>query len=158
MQSIGYQKNNALELAFRGKPTSYFSGQVQYTFSKTYNNTSGINHFRANSFDPAADWALADTDRRHKFDLTGVTEAGKLFTFGVALSVYPGRPVNITTGGDGNHDGISNDRPAAVAHNTMSGPGLVNLDLNVVHDFVLSKKQKEGPTLTVALNAFNVLN
>lgn len=158
IQSNGYQKSNALELTFRGKPSNYFSGQVQYTFSKTYNNTSGISYFPANSFDPAADWALADTDRRHKFDLMGVTQAGTLFTFGVALSAYSGRPVNITTGSDNNHDGIINDRPAGVARNTMPGPALINLDVNAAHDFVLSKKRKEGPTLTVALNAFNVLN
>jgi hypothetical protein len=40
----------------------------------------------------------------------------------------------------------------------MHGPGLINLDLNIERDFLLVKGKKEGPTLTVALNSFNVLN
>jgi len=35
---------------------------------------------------------------------------------------------------------------------------LINLDLNVERDFLLMKGKKEGPTLTVGLNSFNVLN
>ena len=158
MESEGYLKSNALELTFRGRPSKYFTGQVQYTLGKTYNNTSGITYFPGNSFFPAADWARSDNDRRHKFDLLGSTQATKLFTVGAALSLYSGRPVNVTTGGDDNHDGVLNDRPAGFARNTLHGPGTIQLDLNAEHDFLLSKTKKEGPRLTVALNAFNVLN
>ena len=42
--------------------------------------------------------------------------------------------------------------------NTLHGPGLINLDLNVSHEFVLSKKRKEARTLAVTINSFNVLN
>ena len=45
IQSEGYLKGNALELTFRGKPSKYFTGQVQYTLSRTDNNTSGITYF-----------------------------------------------------------------------------------------------------------------
>ncbi|MFI5059592.1 MAG: carboxypeptidase regulatory-like domain-containing protein [Candidatus Acidiferrales bacterium] len=158
IESDGYLKSNTLELTFRGRPSKYFTGQVQYTLGKTYNNTSGITYFPANSFNPAADWARSDFDRRHKFDLLGSTQASRFFTVGAALSLYSGRPVNVTTGGDDNHDGVLNDRPAGFARNTLHGPGTIELDLNVEHDFLLSKTKKEGPRITVALNAFNVLN
>ena len=158
IQSKGYQKSAALEVTFRGKPSRYFNGQVQYTFGRTYNNTSGITYFPANSHDAAADWARSDNDRRHKFDLLGSTHPTKYFTFGVALSLYAGKPVNVTTGSDNNHDGVINDRPPGFARNSMPGPGLINLDVNAEHDFALSRKHKEARTLTVALNAFNVLN
>jgi hypothetical protein len=158
MQSEGYQKSAALELTFRGKPSKWFSGQVQYTFGKTYNNTSGITYFPGNSYNPTADWARSDNDRRHKFDLLASSQPTRYFTAGVALSVYSGKPVNITTGADNNQDGVVNDRPAGVLRNTMPGPGMIELDLNVAHDFVLSKSRKEARTLTVALNSFNVLN
>jgi hypothetical protein len=158
IQSKGYQKSAALEVTFRGKPSRYFNGQVQYTLGRTYNNTSGITYFPANSYDAAADWARSDNDRRHKFDLLGSTRPTKYFTFGVALSLYAGKPVNVTTGSDNNHDGVINDRPPGFARNSMPGPGLINLDLNAEHDFALSRKSKEARTLTVALNAFNVLN
>jgi hypothetical protein len=158
IQSDGYQKSNGLELIFRGKPSRFFTGQVQYTLSKTYNNTGGITYFPANSYAPTADWALSDNDRRHKLDLLGSVPVQKYFTFGVALSLYSGKPVNVTTGSDNNHDGIVNDRPIGVLRNSMPGPGLIGLDLNIGHDFAFSKSAKEPRTLTVALNSFNVLN
>jgi hypothetical protein len=158
MQSEGYLKSNALELTFRGKPSKYFSGQIQYTLSHTNNNTSGITFFPENSYDAAADWGRADNDRLHKFDLLASTQPSRFFTLGIGLSLYSGKPVNITTGGDNNHDGILNDRPAGIARNTMDGPGLIDLDLNLSHDFPLSKAKKETRVFTVSLNSFNVLN
>ena len=158
MQSDGYLKGNALELTFRGKLNKYFSGQVQYSFSRTDNNTSGITFFPADSYNAAADWGRSDNDRLHKFDLLASTQAVKYFTLGIALSLYSGKPVNITTGGDDNHDGILNDRPSGSARNTMPGPGMIDLDLNLSHDFPLSKAKKEAKVLSLSLNSFNVLN
>ena len=40
----------------------------------------------------------------------------------------------------------------------LHGPGLINLDLNIERDFLFVKGKKEGPTLTVGLNSFNVPN
>ena len=158
IQSQGYLKGNAFELTFRGKPSKYFAGQIQYTLSRTYNNTSGITFFPANSYNPAADWGRSDNDRLHKFDLLASSQPTRFFTFGAALSLYAGKPVNITTGADNNHDGIINDRPPGVARNTLPGPGTINLDLNLSHDFPLSKRKHETRVLSVALNSFNVLN
>jgi hypothetical protein len=158
MQADGYLKGNALELTFRGKLNKYFSGQVQYTTGRTDNNTSGITFFPASSYNAAADWGRSDNNRLHKFDLLASTQAIKFFTLGVALSVYSGKPVNITTGGDDNHDGILNDRPAGISRNTMPGPGMIDLDLNLSHDFPLSKAKKETKVISLSLNAFNVLN
>ena len=131
---------------------------MQYTLGKTYNDTSGITYFPANSYAPRADWARSDNDRRHKFDLLESAQPTKFFTLGVALSLYSGKPVDVTTGIDNNHDGITNDRPAGLPRNLLHGPGLINLDISVAHDFVLSKARKEARTLTVSLNSFNVLN
>ncbi len=158
IQSEGYLKGNALELTFRGKPSKYFSGQIQYTLSRAENNTTGITFFPENSYNAAADWGRADTDRLHKFDLLASSQPTRFFTLGVGLSLYSGKPVNITTGGDNNHDGILNDRPAGIARNTMAGPALIDLDLDLSHDFPLSKAKKESRVFTVSLNAFNVLN
>jgi len=158
IQSEGYLKANALELTFRGKPSKYFAGQVQYTLSRTDNNTSGVTFFPANSYNPGADWGRSDNDRLNKFDLLASSQPTRYFTFGAALSLYSGKPVNVTTGADNNHDGIINDRPAGTARNTMAGPGTINLDLNLSHDFPLSKRKEEKKILSVALNSFNVLN
>jgi hypothetical protein len=158
IQSEGYLKGNALELTFRGKPSKYFTGQIQYTLSRTNNNTSGITFFPANSYNPAADRGRSDNDRLHKFDLLASSQPTRFFTFGVGLSLYSGKPVNITTGADDNHDGIINDRPAGTPRNTLPGPGTIGLDLNLSHDFPLSKKKKETRVISLSLNSFNVLN
>jgi carboxypeptidase family protein len=158
MQSEGYAKGNSLEVTFRGKLNRYFSGQVQYTLGETDNNTSGITYFPANSYDPGADWARSDNDRRHKFDLLASSQPTRYFTLGAALSLYSDKPVNVTTGGDQNNDGIINDRPAGFLRNSMHGPELIDLDLNVGHDFPLGKSKKEAKVLSVSLNSFNVLN
>ena len=158
IRSQSDQKSNALELTFQGKPSKYFTGQVQYRLSKTYNNTTGITFFPGNSYDPATDWARSDSDRRHKFDLLGSSQPTRFFTLGFGLAIYSGLPVNITTGGDNNHDGVVNDRPAGVPRNALHGPGLVDLDLNLSRDFVLSKAPEHAKTLTASLNSFNVLN
>ncbi len=158
MQSEGYLKSNSLELTFRGRPTRFFSGQAQYTLGKTYNNTSGITYFPANSYLPNADWGRSDNDRRNKFDLLGTVTAGQWFDFGTALSLYSGKPVNVTTGNDDNHDSLANDRPAGVPRNSLHGPGYINLDLTLSHTFLFSRSAKEGPSARLGLNAFNVLN
>jgi hypothetical protein len=158
LQSEGYQKSNALELTFRGRPTKFFTGQAQYTLGKTYNNTSGITYFPANSYSPGADWSRSDNDRRNKFDLLGTITAGKWFDFGTALSLYSGKPVDVTTGNDDNHDSLPLDRPAGVPRNSLHGPGYINLDLNLAHTTMLTKAGKDGPTATLAINSFNVLN
>ena len=158
IQSDGYQKSNGLEMTFRGRVTTYFTGQAQYTLSKTYNNTSGITYFPGNSYVPNNDWARADNDRRNKFDLLGVFEARSYFHLGVGLSLYSGLPVNITTGNDDNHDGVVNDRPPGVPRNSLHGPGYADFDLTLSHDFPLKKKTKEAPRVNVAINSFNILN
>jgi Carboxypeptidase regulatory-like domain len=158
IQPDGYMKSNALEVGFRGRPVSYFTGQARYSLGKTYNNTSGITYFPANSNFPNADWSRSDNDQRNRFDLLGTLEAGKLFDFGTALSLYSGKPVNITTGSDNNNDGLPLDRPAGVPRNLMHGPGYIDLDLNLSHDFSLTKNRKDGPIATLSINSFNVLN
>jgi hypothetical protein len=160
MESEGYQKGNSLELTFRGKPSKYFAGQAQYILGKSYNNTSGITYFPGNSNFPNLDWARSDNDRRNKFDLLGTFEPSSLFSLGIALQAYSGKPVNVTTGLDSNGDGVFNDRlnGGLAPRNSLHGPGLLNLDVNVAHDFHFKKEKKDGPVLTAALNIFNILN
>jgi hypothetical protein len=64
----------------------------------------------------------------------------------------------VTTGSDNNRDGVVNDRPPNTPRNSLPEPGLIDLDLNVSHDFVFSKVPDHSKTLTLSLNSFNVLN
>ena len=59
-------------------------------------------------------------------------------------------------GGDENHDGISNDRPAGTGRNSMAGPGLAQLDLHWSRRF--AAKEQRQRAATIAVDAFNALN
>lgn len=158
IQSEGHSKSDAMEITFRGRPVSWFSGQMQYALTKSYNNTSGITYFPAASYAPDADWARSDNDRRHKFDMLGTAHVSHGFLVGTALSVYSGLPINVTTGNDNNNDGLALDRPLITPRNSFHGPGYLDLDLNLSREFALTHAVKNPPTLAVTLNGFNVIN
>jgi len=50
IESTGRQQSNALEISLKGKISRFISGQAQYTFSKTLNDTSGIGFFSGEQF------------------------------------------------------------------------------------------------------------
>jgi hypothetical protein len=87
----------------------------------------------------------------------GTLNAGKLFRFGVVLSANSGKPYSVTTGRDGNHDGVANDRPPGVPRNSRTGTGAATLDLRWSREFPLSGG-KHGPRLLTAVDAFNLFN
>ncbi len=91
---------------------------------KTYNNTSGITYFPADSHAPQADFSRSDNDRRNKSDLPGVAHAGHWFDFGVALLRIREKPVNETTGADVNRDSLPLDCAVGVPRNSPHGPAL----------------------------------
>src|SRR5262249_25497538 len=139
--------------------TPYFNGMAQYTLGRANNDTSGINVFPANNYDLSGEWARADFDRRHRFDLLGTFNPGKLVNLGVALSAYSGLPYSLTTGRDDFSTGIANARPAGVRRNSLQGPGYLVVDLRWSHSFLLDKSKKDrSPAITVGVDAFNVIN
>lgn len=51
VESNGRQSADSFGVTLRGRMTAWFNGQVQYTLSRTYNDTAGINAFPANDYD-----------------------------------------------------------------------------------------------------------
>lgn len=160
IESAGRRASDSLEVTFRGNATRYFTGMAQYRLSSAHDNTSGINYLPPNTYDLSGEWARADFDRRHRFELLGTLNPGKLFNLGVSLSLYSGLPYTLTTGFDAFHTGTANARPAGVSRNSLQGPGYADLDFRWSRDFFLikGKKKDEGVKATLALDAFNVLN
>jgi hypothetical protein len=157
VESSALAQGHALELVLRGKVTRFFNGTVQYTLGRAYNNAGGINSLPANNYDLTREWSRAEFDERHRFNLLGSIEAGDWFNLGLTLSLTSGRPYSLTTGRDDNHDTIANDRPAGVQRNSLQGPGAATFDVRWAKEFAL-KKNKEGPMMTVGVDAFNVFN
>lgn len=160
IESAGRRTSDSLEVTFRGNATRYFSGMAQYRLASARDNTSGINYLPPNTYDLSGEWARADFDRRHRFEMLGTINPGKLFNLGVSLSLYSGLPYTLTTGLDAFHTSTANARPAGVSRNSLQGPGYADVDLRWSRDFFLvkGKKKDEGVKATLALDAFNVLN
>jgi len=159
IESTSRMLSHSLQFTLRGQVTRFFSGSAQYTLSRAMNDTSGINWMPPNSYDFSQEYARADFDQRHRFDLLGTINPGSLFNLGVALALYSGRPYSITTGHDDFNTGVANAQPAGVPRNSLEGPGYADLDLRWSRDLHLNgAKDDAGPTANVGIDAFNVLN
>ncbi|MCU1285036.1 MAG: hypothetical protein JWO13_1386 [Acidobacteriales bacterium] len=159
IEATGSQQSNALEISLKGKISKRITGQAQYTFSKSMNDTNGIGFFPANSYDLTGEWGRSDFDQRHRLNLLEVINAGKFFNIGVGLSLASAKPYTITTGLDLNRDGFANERPAGVSRNSARGPGYADVDLRWSHDFKLMASRKDkSPVATMAFDAFNIFN
>ena len=159
IESTGRLVGNSVQISLKGQVTRWFAGSVQYTLSKTMNDTGGINWMPPNSYDLSLEYARADSDQRQRFDLLGTFNPGSLFNLGVALAVYSGRPYSETAGHDDFNTGTANARPAGLARNSLEGPGYADLDLRWSRDIRLSAAKKNaGRAMTVGIDAFNVLN
>jgi outer membrane receptor protein involved in Fe transport len=159
IESAGRQTSDALDVTVQGAVTRFFTCLAQYTLSRTYNNTGGINWFPANQYDLSGEWARADFDQRHKLNMLGSFTVGKGMNLGVALTLASGAPYTLTTGLDPYHTGMANARPPGVSRNGLQGPGYADLDLRWSRDFNLNKSKKEkGPVATVGFDAFNAMN
>ena len=161
IESAGRAISHSLQLTLRGQVTRFFNGSVQYALSRTMNDTGGLNWMPPNNHDLSLEYARADSDQRHRFDLLGTINPGRLFNLGLALALYSGRPYSIVTGHDDFNTGTANARPAGVPRNSLEGPGYADLDLRWSRDIRMvggSKEKEDAPALTIGVDAFNVLN
>jgi hypothetical protein len=159
VESSAHSQAHALELILRGKLARFFTGTVQYTLGRAYNNTGGINSLPANNYDLSGEWSRADFDERHRINVLGSIKAGNWLNLGLTLALTSGRPYSLTTGRDDNHDSIANDRPTGVRRNSLQGPDAAILDVRWSKEFRLKEtKKEEGPAITIGVDAFNVLN
>jgi hypothetical protein len=159
IEAAGRVEGDSLEVSLRGDFGKRVNGMAQYVFGKTKADTGGVNWFPANSYAPSGEWGRADTDRRQQLNFLGAANFHRWAKFGFSLALLSGLPFNVTTGRDENGDGMALDRPSGVTRNTGQGPGTAIVDVRWYRDFALRPNSKEkGPSLTLSLDAFNVLN
>jgi hypothetical protein len=159
IESAGRLEQNALEITFRGKLAPRTTGLAQYSFGKTMSDTGGLNWFPASSISPSGEWSRADTDRRHALNFLVSANLHRWLNLGTSASILTGAPFNVTTGRDGNHDGIANDRPQGVSRNAGHGPGFIGLDVRWFREFRFRPAAKDKSlSATLSLDAFNILN
>src|SRR5262249_9574448 len=117
VESTGRQQSDSLSATLRGRITRWFNGQMQYTLSRVYNDTSGIAAYPANDYDLPAEWSRADFDRRHRFVMLGRITATRLFELGVGLTMNSGSPYSELLGQDIYNNGRGRARPVNVPRN-----------------------------------------
>jgi hypothetical protein len=157
IESNGRQSADSFGVTVRGRMTKWFNGQAQYTLSRTYNDTAGINAFPANDYDLSGEWARADFDRRHRAVMIGRVTGIKVVDLGVALTLNSAGPYSQTIGGDPYNNGRGSARPPGVARNTLIAGDFATLDVQASRDVKLGAP-KNDRSLTVGVDGFNLLN
>jgi carboxypeptidase family protein len=158
-ESSGSSRANSLGVTFRTAIANRVELLSQYTWSRSYDNTSGMLYLPADNFNLAPEWGRSDFDRRHRINVAGIVQLPYGFKFGTITTVSSGIPFNITTGFDTNHDGVANDRPAGVGRNTGNGPMYSDVDLRLSRRFVIGDAREHGTRyMEVRVDAFNALN
>jgi len=155
IESDGRQSTRSLQVTLRGRTGRWFNGQTQYTWSRAYNDTNGLNSYPANDNDLTGEWSRADFDRAHRLLLLGGVNPGHFVAVGVGLTLNSAGPYTETLGGDIYGNGRGRARPLGIARNSLDGAGFSQLDLRLSRDV---KAGKAGRTVTFALDGFNVLN
>ena len=159
IESSGRELQNALDISFRGDIGGRFSGQAQYTLSRSDTNSGGISFFPQNQYLPNDEWARSVFDQRHRFNLLGNINPDHWLTLGIALALSSGSPYTTTAGTDYYHTGLANARPAGGHRSDLQTGGNAALDLSWDHDFRLTKaKGDNAKKLSVQFSAFNILN
>ena len=157
IESDGRQASDQVSVTLRGRVSKWFNGQMQYTLSRVDNDTNGIGWFQANDYDSSGEYARADLDRRHRFQVFGRISAIKAVDIGVSLVANSAGPYTETVGGDIYNNGRGHARLPGVARNTLEAAPFTSLDLRASRDVKLGPA-KGARAITLAIDAFNVLN
>jgi len=165
VESSASMRGNALSVTFRGSMGKRLKGMAQYTLSRTTDDTNGLFALPANNYDLRPELGRAVFDQRHRFAYAGTLELPRGFRAGLLLMLASGKPFDISTGLDDNHDTVANDRPPEGTRNTGQGPGLAELDLRLTKLFSVprpfkgfNQSKNDSPNLETSIDLFNALN
>ena len=112
------------------------NGFVQYVLGWAYDAGSA-----QNNYDWHSEWSLSSFDSRHRFISNLNLALPKDTTLSFLISANSGRPYSLTTGRDNNGDENTNDRPLGVSRNSLTGPGLYNVNANLTKQIPLRKPE-----------------
>ena len=136
--STGRSQSDRLELrgTYRFPRRNIFMN-INYALGQVKNHADSATSLPANNLDPEAEWGPSRQDIRHR--VQGMVNV-PLF-LGVRTSVnvnaQSAPPYTITTGLDGNRDGVVNDRPFGVGRNTERGEATWTMNLNINKQFFM---------------------
>jgi hypothetical protein len=100
----------------------------RYTWSDERNDGESALSLPASSLAPE-EWGPASGARRHRLSIVSRVEPHAGVQIGLTVRAESGAPYTMTTGLDGNDDGLFNDRPEGIGRNSLWGEGLMRVDL-----------------------------
>lgn len=161
LESSAREETQSWSAQLRGRLSEFFQGTVRYRWGRAYNNVTDDDALPANSRDLSGEWGPAGFDQRHALDVVGSFDVKNWFELGVVFEAGSASPYTLTTGQDDNGDGLTGDRPAGIARNSLRGAATAELDVRLSRTFEISALRGEGgaPTkLSLTIDAFNLLN
>ncbi len=157
LESSGRSQSHGVRIGYRQRLT-FLTYNASYTLSSDHDDNQGSFYVPMNSYDPDADWGRAGYSQRHRYSFGVNMQA----PFGTLLTVdafgNSGRPYNITTGADDNHDLETNDRPEGVARNSADGPRFFVADMTLSKTFRPDDSQAQFSIYANVENLFNLVN
>jgi hypothetical protein len=127
-----------------GNPMQGFMLGASYFLSKSVNESDGPLGLPANNFDLRAERGPSPDDVRHRLFVLLNTNLMAGFRLGAMFRASSAPPFNITTGFDGNHDSVSNDRPAGVTRNSARGAPQWDASTRLSWGFGFGKPREPG--------------
>ncbi|HZR24574.1 MAG TPA: TonB-dependent receptor [Vicinamibacterales bacterium] len=160
VENLGVADYDGLQTMIRWQSERAFVS-VSYTLSKATNttepngNAAGPNDFNQLGEEERGPSIL---DQRHRGVVTAAYRFPMNFSAGTMTSLASARPYNATTGVDNNGDGVNNDRPvidgAVAARYSFRGTPIDDVALFAEERLAIAS----GRSITLRLEAFNVLN
>ncbi len=175
-QGDGFASYDGLNISLKGRASSKFEFQVNYTLSKAEGNVlAGADEFRltdaghqadfagrgdqsVNPLDPGCDACSGplNTDARHRFTIAGFYRAPWGISVSSIFRYRSALPYTENLGVDVNGDGFTIDLPPGGEVNNLRGASFSQLDVRVSKVFKISDFSIE--VLAEVFNLFNAKN
>ncbi len=125
-------------------PARRIVGGMNYILSRSRNMGDSPLSLPADNLRPDAEWGPAADDARHRaFGMLTLPLPKGIRVSGMTQFVSA-LPYTITTGGDDNGDGVSNDRPAGVGRNSARGRGTWSSSVRVSRAIAFGGVRADG--------------
>ncbi len=141
------------------------SFQIEYTNS--YNAIDYIpDELPTNNENLKLDKGTTDDNRTHSISIVSDFKLSRILPYKPLSNIYvyafssiqSGKPYNVTTGFDDNGDGVINDRPLGIPHNSNRENWKFQTNLTLYWTPNLFKKQIGGKSLSIAATINNLFN
>ena len=176
LESSGNSNNHNIRLGWRRR-LSFVNINGSYTFSSNYSDTFGMAFsLPADNYDLASEWGRFGS--AHRINSSFNLRLPFNINANTGLNWNSGNPYSLRTGKDDNRDTNTNDRPAGVPRNSLTGPGSFTMSMDLSKSVQLRSDrveiaeggttgpvagggyygQRTGLRMTISVRAQNLLN